>query len=275
MVRAPVLMNRFGNRMKNVKSWSSRIRGLVRAALLTVVCLSALKSVAAAEQTLPLLKTKTAIYTNAIVTTKAKNYIFILHSTGMANLKIQDLSPEAQQELGYARAEDKPKPSGLVFAKQLMPALESKFKPYQERLRKQLPWTEQQLTPTRNVIYIALGVFLAGYLFFSYCCHLICIKSKKDTSVLVWLPVFKLIPLLRAADMSAWWFLASFLPVINLIVPILWAFNIVKVRGKGALLAVFLLLPITNLFAFLYLAFSEEASTETVPRYKSMSLQTA
>jgi len=40
-------------------------------------------------------------YTNVTVTTKAEDYIFILHSSGMVNIKVVDLPPELQESLGY------------------------------------------------------------------------------------------------------------------------------------------------------------------------------
>jgi len=36
------------------------------------------------------------------VTTKAKNYIFIMHSDGMTNFKITELPPELRSKLGYS-----------------------------------------------------------------------------------------------------------------------------------------------------------------------------
>ena len=66
--------------------------------------ISALEPARGAEETLAVLQTKTAAYTNVTVTTKAKTYVFILHSSGMTSVKVADLSPEAQEQLGYASA---------------------------------------------------------------------------------------------------------------------------------------------------------------------------
>ena len=44
------------------------------------------------------------MYTNVTVTTKAKNYIFILHAAGMASIKVAELSADLQQQLGYGAA---------------------------------------------------------------------------------------------------------------------------------------------------------------------------
>jgi hypothetical protein len=98
-------------------------------------------------------------------------------------------------------------------------------------------------------------------------------KAGEDAGFLVWLPVFQVFPMLRGAGMSAWWVLAFFVPILNIVASILWCFKIVEARGKSVWIAICLLLPVTNFFAFLYLAFSngeapradDEFSTNTPP----------
>jgi hypothetical protein len=65
-------------------------------------------------------------------------------------------------------------------------------------------------------------------------------------------------------------------PVLNLVPLFLWPLMIAKARGKSVWIGVLLLLPVTNLLAFLYLAFSDSASREEDegPEPKVMSLQT-
>src|ERR1700759_4941472 len=53
------------------------------------------------EATFPLLQTKTGVYTNVTVTKKTKDWIFILHSQGVCNIKATDLSTETRIMLGY------------------------------------------------------------------------------------------------------------------------------------------------------------------------------
>ena len=53
------------------------------------------------DQTFDLFQTKTALYSNVTVTTKSAKYIVIQHSSGLASLKIADLSPEHHEALGY------------------------------------------------------------------------------------------------------------------------------------------------------------------------------
>jgi hypothetical protein len=77
--------------------------------------------------------------------------------------------------------------------------------------------------------------------------------------------------------MSGWWFLAYFVPVLNIVAQVLWCFNISKARGKSVWVGVLLLLPVTGLFAFLYLAFSNvvPADEDEEPEPKIMTLQAA
>src|SRR5437764_15170904 len=59
-------------------------------------------SSAALEQTFEVLQIGTHTYRNVTVTTKTKNYIFIMHSTGMENIKLTELPPDILTKLGYS-----------------------------------------------------------------------------------------------------------------------------------------------------------------------------
>jgi hypothetical protein len=123
---------------------------------------------------------------------------------------------------------------------------------------------------------IVSGIALLLYFGFCYCCMLICKKTDKPPGALVWLPILQQFPLLRAAGMSYWWFLGYFVPVLNLVVPIVWCFKIAKACRKSAWVGLLLLLPVTNFFAFLYLAFSDGAPKKEEPRrVEVMSLDLA
>jgi hypothetical protein len=232
------------------------------------------------EETYPLLRTRTATYTNVTVTTKDKTYVFILHSGGMGSIKIADLPNETQEQLGYivpvdpalAAKTNRSKFSAFtsgtnsmaVFARE-MAGLGDKFKPLEEEWRGRMEQANIQITPP--MMYGGLAVLFVLYLFLCYCSHLICVKAAGSSSILVWVPIFQLIPLFRAAGMSGWWFLISFIPI----TPIVWAVKIVRTRKKSLWTSFFLLLPPTTLFAFMYLAFSA-VPKPTTPRYKSMAL---
>src|SRR5215475_1860006 len=52
------------------------------------------------EDTFPVLQVGTRAYTNVTVTSKNTNYVFIVHDGGMASIRVADLSPAVQDELG-------------------------------------------------------------------------------------------------------------------------------------------------------------------------------
>jgi hypothetical protein len=244
--------------------------------------------VGATEERFGVLQIGTRMYTNVTVTTKAKSYVFIVHSGGMASVKVADLPQDVLEQLGYAGGpvSKAGTNTAAVWARKELAKLDG---PQIKNLRKQLEqnWRAQPaarlsamglIGPKLN--WTALGsvvlLYLMVYLFYSYCCMLICRKTGNPPGILVWLPVFKLVPMLRAAGMSGWWFLACFVPVLNLAPLFLWPLMIAKARGKSVWIGVLLLLPITNLFAFLYLALSDSGPGEEDegPEPKVMSLQT-
>ena len=56
---------------------------------------------------------------------------------------------------------------------------------------------------------------------------------------------------------------------------IVWSLNIVKARGKSGWVALFLVLPVTAIFAYVYLAFSDGAPKKEGPVVEIMTLETA
>jgi apolipoprotein N-acyltransferase len=161
-------------------------------------------------------------------------------------------------------------------------ALPMEFKPGPEQLRQIMPFM--------------IGMMIVGlliYLFFCFCLRLIVRKTGTEAGFLIWLPILQLIPMLRAARMSTVWFfmwispflvalalpllvmgsgasepqtamgIASILgmatSVLQLVAAVVWCVKIVQARDKHILWAILLILPLTNLIAFLYLAFSSGA----------------
>jgi len=236
------------------------------------------------EETFPVLKTRTGTYTNVTVTTHADSYIFILHSTGMTSIKIQDLPVDVRRELGYPTP-DAPTPAATdstasVSARETpgaAPAAVASPQAQVKELRARLLRSMAAAKINSEVIMTILVVGLLFFVFHCYCCSLICAKAGSPGGLLVWLPLFQIIALLRAAGMSGLWFFAFFIPVLNVVASILWAINITKARGKELWVALLLILPVTNLFAFLYLAFSSSAPSEDAPasKYQPRRLQTA
>jgi len=240
---------------------AGRLAWLALAALL----MQPLVAGAAEEQTFPLLHVGAQVYTNVTVTTKAKNYIFIIHAGGMNNIKIADLPADVREKLGYGSAE-KPKMGTngpAAWAKAEVARIETpRIKEMRTKLEQNLRWNNpanpslKSMLGSRRVL-AAAGITLVIYLFHCYCFMLICAKAGHPPGPLIWIPLLQFFPLLRAAGMAPWWFLASLLPLLNLVAFILWSVKIAKARGKSGWTAFFLILPLTSFLAILYLAFSE------------------
>ena len=254
-------------------------------AILTPVFLLLLASSAfASEDAFDTLQVGSCTYKNVTVTTKAKNHIFITHSRGMASIKVSELPGDVLEKLGYASAAV-PKAQtkvAAVWARNAMAKIDaSQLKRAEATLAQ--AWQATKLStnlqvPVINsrVIAIAAMILLLMYLFHGYCCMRICQKAGKQPGVLVWLPFLQWVPMLRAASMSAWWSIAFFIPVLNLVAYFVWSAKIIEARHKTTPLMVLLLLPITNIFAFVYLALSEPASQRRPdPTAGIMTLQTA
>jgi len=240
------------------------------------------------EDTFDVLQIGTRLYTNVTVTTKAKDYIFILYAGGMTNIKLVDISPELRKKLGYA---DRPAAatnrSAVAWAKATAAKLEvPKIKEMGRQLGQKWQADRSAGKPTIaslmsllpiKFILVLLGIMVLVYLFHCFCFMLICRKSGYDPGILVWLPVVQLFPLLRAAGMPWWWFVGWCLPLLNIVTQALWCLKIAKARGKSVWAGILLWVPVTFPFALLYLAFSggTRAEEEEEREPEIMSLQSA
>ena len=225
--------------------------------------LFALQTVVA--EPLALLKTKTDTYANVTVISRTTTHVFIQHAQGVASLKIASLDLPTLHALGVPIPEEMlaatnpkaPKKTESLFDKAgagLSKAGASlNLSP---GLQEQVAADAQILRTNKPVLLAVLAGFAAVYLFFSYCALLICRKSGLNPSWLIWLPFVQIQPLVRAAGMSSWWCLAWFVPALNLVALVLWCMKIVKVRGRGIVAALLLLIPVTGVFTFIYLAFA-------------------
>ena len=235
---------------------------------------------AAVEETFDVLQIGTTTYRNVTVTTKARNYIFIMHSTGMGNFRIAELPPELRQKLGYGDAPEKTKVRGAAALSNLANQSISKMglpnlRQLGEKWRAHGPASLATITLTPKLTLAAASGLALIFLLVSFCGMLICQKAGKPPGPLVWVPVLQLIPLLRAANMSPAWLLAFFVPVLNVVAHILWSFKIAEARGKSGWVGFFLVLPVTSLFAFLYLALSNGASKKEERTVEIMTLEAA
>jgi hypothetical protein len=230
------------------------------AVLLAAVLVTASGAEESKPETYESLTIGPVTYSNVVVQTKTRTDLFIKHTSGFANLKVKDLDKSTQLQLGYLLEEPAPDSAAVgVFKK---PAIE--IDPRLEEWKEQIIWeTEEAVAKIPpKIVYATLGGLFLLYLLFCNCCRLICRKTIYESSALglVWFPMLKQIPLLKAAGLSGWCFLLNFIPPLWPILYIVWSFKIAKARGKSSLAGWLLLLPLLNVFAFLYLAFSRGAN---------------
>jgi hypothetical protein len=209
----------------------------------------------AMDETFAVVETKTGVYSNVTVTTKSKDYIVIQHATGLTSLKVTDLSPEAQQALGYTKTKGAGQGGFTITAKAKSLVETIPTRKIEATWNKHAPAGMADLKLTTTFLYAVLGGMVVLYLWFCYCGALICQKAGRPAGVLMWVPGLQFIPLCRAAKMSPFWMLV---PIVNIWGHVLWSFRISAARGQGFWTALFLILP-TYPLAFMYLAFANGA----------------
>ena len=226
---------------------------------------------ARADDHLDSLRIGSTVFTNVTVLTKTSSDIFFKHSYGFGNTKIRELDRATLLSLGYQLPPDESEKVS-VFNKSAQSVLESpavtnlvsdpRVQEAQALIADRMRDWVEAVTP--QVIYSTVAGIILVYLFFCFCCRQICVKTQKHPSPLIWLPILKQFPLLRAANMSGWWMVPAILlfPLGWPVMKIVWAFKIGPARGKGWFIGLLLLLPVTNVLAFLYLAFSGTGAAE-------------
>lgn len=274
-----------GMKLRMNRKTGSHISGLIALTLGLSLWLAA-PSAHSGEQKFDTLQVGTQTYKNVTVTTKSKNYVFILHSQGMTSLKLSELPGDVLTQLGYQDPSvPKVATNGpAVWAKQTVAKLDSpEVKKIEEEIKTKwnnTPATAQIPLPefSRTLLLEIAAVLLLIYLFNCYCCKQICVKAGTKPGLLIWVPGFQLLPMLTAAGMSRWWFLAFFVPVLNFVAHILWCFKLADARGKTALVGFLFWFPPTSFIAFLYLAFSNGSRLRLPGRQQAapvMTLETA
>jgi hypothetical protein len=234
-------------------------------------------------ETLGVLQVGERTYQNVTVTTKAKDYIFIVHSSGMTSIKVKELPDEIREQLGYASASRSKLQANEATASTrqtivtgggaLIEGIQTKSA--QAWYRTGLESKIQLLRTYPELVVLVATLLLMAHIFCAYCCLLICRKSGNFPGILVWLPLVQVVPMLRAASMSTWWFGVLFMPGLNLLLYVVWCVRIVEARQKTAPLVILLLFPLTSWFAFLFLAFSKDSRDGVKMQVETMALEPA
>ena len=230
----------------------------------------------AADVELPMLKSGTDVFTNVTIYGQTQTDLFIKHARGFGNVKISSLDNPTLRllKLGGETPEEKAAGTTAGKAAATVATLKAKLSEVQWKRPSDadVMGLISRVRPSPNVLIGALAAAVIFYLLFCACMKLICLNAGSKPGLMIWFPVLQILPLLRAAKMSFWWFVTFLIPLVGMVTfvvaYIVWCVKISKACGKGTLVALLLILPGTNLLAFLYLAVSKGNSQpveEVVP----------
>lgn len=228
---------------------------------------------AAADLELATLKSGTDVFTNVTVYGQTATDLFIKHSRGYGNVKISSLDAPTLRllKLGEGKADEGTAATVSVKAAATVATMKAKLEassPWKIPSDAEMIGTISRVRPSPTVLAGAIAAVALFYLLSCACMKFICQNAGSKPGWMIWFPVLQMFPLLRAAKMSAWWFVVFLIPLLGMLAHVVWCVKISKACGKGVLTAVLLILPGTNLFAFLYLAFSKnkgESAEKAVP----------
>ena len=203
-------------------------------------------------------------FSNVTITSQTKTHIYFKHADGIASVKLSMLPPEEQAKIGYTPPP--PPKSVLDYTKELTSGMTKSLSqwltdPRLQTLNQEIR-AEVNRVLTENdkvILYSVIGGVACIYILFSLAAVKICRKTTVRPGLWVWLPGFEWISLLKAAGMSPWNFIWLLIPPINLIVMAVWCFKICRTRHKNPALGFLLLIPVINIPAYFYLAFSRQS----------------
>ncbi len=221
--------------------------------------------VSAADIELATLKSGTDVFTNVTVYGQTQTDLFIKHARGFGNVKISSLDNPTLRLLKLGGETPEEKAAGTVSGKAAATVATLKAKlesssPVKIPSEADVLGLISQVQLSRNLLagFFAAVVFV--HLIGCFGIKLICQNAGIKGGWMIWFPVLQMFPLLRAANMSAWWFVAFLIPFVGIVAYIVWCVKIAKACGKGSLMALLLILPGVNLLGFLYLALSKGQS---------------
>lgn len=94
----------------------------------------------------------------------------------------------------------------------LMPPVDSSFSP--DAMNMMAMQSQAQVSPIFMVVWLAI------YVFYSYCLFILAKKLGEQYAWMAWVPVLNIVLQMRMAKMSLWWILGLFVPFFNIYVVI-------------------------------------------------------
>jgi hypothetical protein len=245
-------------------------------ALVASILMLAAANVVAREIRLESLAVDGVTYSNVTVVGTTATHIEFKHAHGFSSVKAKMLPEDLQIKLGYTPPPPPKQPLkdlGRNIRNMSNFREDPRYKEIEAFVRSE---TERLMTSDPQTVKAILGGVICIYLLFCSAVALICRKTTTRPGLWVWIPGFQFVSLFKAAGMPAWNLLLLLVPVVNIVVTIIWCFRIARVRQKSSVWGFLLLIPIVNILAFFYLAFSSAPKAPPIQREKvRLSFQTS
>ncbi len=107
------------------------------------------------------------------------------------------------------------------------------------------------------MLFIELIIFLAIYLYTSYCLMVIGKKTGHGDAWMAWVPIVNLYYMTVIAEKPGWWTLLMLIPCVNIVIGVILWMAIAEKRGKPNWWGILIIIPCVNLVVPGYLAFSD------------------
>lgn len=134
------------------------------------------------------------------------------------------------------------------------------------------PGYQGQIDPAaaKGLAIFGIGIFvvvmlfvIAVYVYSAICVMRMAKKTNTENAWMAWIPIFNLVLLIQIARKPLWWIILFFIPLVNIVMTILVWMGVSKELKKPEWIGVVMIIPIANLVAMGYLAFSKEEVSET------------
>ena len=118
--------------------------------------------------------------------------------------------------------------------------------------------TELKLADPNTLILGSLIFVFITYVFYCRCQQVAGQKNGTTWNWLAYVPLLQMFHLCWIGNLSAWWLLTMFIPVVNWVVLIYILIKMFRARGKSGWFVLLYLFPLTTLFSMGYLAYFDE-----------------
>jgi len=99
--------------------------------------------------------------------------------------------------------------------------------------------------------------WVAIYVWFALCLHMIANKTGTPKGWLAWIPIANFYLMCKVGDRPGWWTILFFIPLVNIVIMIIVWMGIARARGKPSWWGILMLIPIVDLAIPGILAFSD------------------